>query len=1107
MLRLVLSRASGGKTTYIHNRIKELVDCGCAGNIILLVPEQYSFVTERMMLEKLGAAGACGVEVLSFTRLANSVFSTLGWEKGRRLSEAGKILLMGRALRQCTDRLKVYSKSASSPSVVREMLSLSEEFCQCAVSVGDIERAMNQMEDGLLKSKLSDISLVLSVYQTYMSDGYFDESNLLTALAKKLSGSDWFNGKTVFIDAFRGFTAQELEVIGQILSQARDVFVTLTAPDLEECSTDDIFYHTKKTANKLKRQAALHNVPVAKPVITDGASNGKNSALSALEKNFLSPSAPVFDGDCGNIAVCAAPDIHDECAFAAAWIKRLLRTGEYRSRDIAVIMRDEQTYAQPIKSALAKCGVPVFEDRRQPIINQPLITLVRGALRIADRGFETDSVLRCLKTGLCSLDTQQVSDIENYTYLWQINGQSWLDEWTSDPDGFGEPSKDCEERLKELNSLRSRAVEPFVRFRNSMKNTTGKRAAESVFALLCELETAQSLKELAIALEDSGETAIALETERLWDVLCELLDTAAQTLGDAPVTAGQFCDYFDLMLSTCTLGEIPQGLNEITVGGAQRIRPTAPKTVFILGANAGAFPLSPSQGGVLNIRDRMALSQVGIETAVFGEESVAEERFIAYSACCCASEKLVISFPSKGADGGELSESEIVTFIKEHFPSCTRVDTLSEDPLLLAEGKEPAFELTASLMRSGGELYESLREYFSADAGYAGRLKALDNAAGERSFKIESGETARRLFGENLNLSPSRAETFYRCPFSYFCRYGIDLRERKPASFDPLQKGTVIHLVLEKMLSKYTPQELCELTDEERLGEIRKIMDGYLSKYLDRAARSDRFIYLYERLAKSVDEVVARIAAEFLCSDFRPVDVELSIAYDGDVSPYTLKMPSGGSVRFSGKVDRVDSAVVDGRKYIRVIDYKSSGKPFAVADVLSGLNMQMLIYLFTLIKNGTGRYGESLPAGVLYMPAKAPAVTLERGAEVSADKKKQKACRMQGIVLENAGVVLAMDNSGEGVFVPANIDKNGDVKGSVIGLDELSKLWERVDSLLIDMGEELHGGNISALPAQGKRYKDICSKCEFWDICTRESGMPVREIDEDAKIGGDENER
>lgn len=56
-------------------------------------------------------------------------------------------------------------------------------------------------------------------------------------------------------------------------------------------------------------------------------------------------------------------------------------------------------------------------------------------------------------------------------------------------------------------------------------------------------------------------------------------------------------------------------------------------------------------------------------------------------------------------------------------------------------------------------------------------------------------------------------------------------------------------------------------------------------------------------------------------------------------------MPSGGYINISGKVDRVDFATVDGEAYIRVIDYKSSGKIFAVSDVINGLNMQMLIYL------------------------------------------------------------------------------------------------------------------------------------------------------------------
>lgn len=59
---------------------------------------------------------------------------------------------MSRALEQCADKLNVYSRSADSPAVVRELLSLNEEFCQCAISPEDMTAAMNNMEDGLLKA-------------------------------------------------------------------------------------------------------------------------------------------------------------------------------------------------------------------------------------------------------------------------------------------------------------------------------------------------------------------------------------------------------------------------------------------------------------------------------------------------------------------------------------------------------------------------------------------------------------------------------------------------------------------------------------------------------------------------------------------------------------------------------------------------------------------------------------------------------------------------------------------------------------------------------------------------------------------------------------------
>lgn len=127
--------------------------------------------------------------------------------------------------------------------------------------------------------------------------------------------------------------------------------------------------------------------------------------------------------------------------------------------------------------------------------------------------------------------------------------------------------------------------------------------------------------------------------------------------------------------------------------------------------------------------------------------------------------------------------------------------------------------------------------------------------------------------------------------------------------------------------------------------KIRGYLDSYLERFLDRSQRSKRFLYLYERLARSIDAVAARLADEFKNCEFRPIDLELDISHNGTIKPYDLKIPSGGHINISGKVDRVDLAEIDGEPYVRVIDYKSSGKPFDVSDVLNGLNMQMLIYL------------------------------------------------------------------------------------------------------------------------------------------------------------------
>lgn len=152
MLHFILGRAGSGKTTTVHTLLEDYVRAGWQ-DLILLVPEQYSFYSERAMLERLGAKGAGSVEVLSFSRLAHSVFRLYGGKSGRAIDDAGRAILMSLALDSVGDSLEVYGRHRQSPAVISEMLGLSTELKQGAIAPGEMMDVSDRMQDCLLKKK------------------------------------------------------------------------------------------------------------------------------------------------------------------------------------------------------------------------------------------------------------------------------------------------------------------------------------------------------------------------------------------------------------------------------------------------------------------------------------------------------------------------------------------------------------------------------------------------------------------------------------------------------------------------------------------------------------------------------------------------------------------------------------------------------------------------------------------------------------------------------------------------------------------------------------------------------------------------------------------
>ena len=94
MLQFIFGRASTGKTYTVLNKIKELSLNNKES--VLIVPEQFSFQTERSILHILGDDNATKVQVLSFTRLYDEISKTVGGICGKLLCDSDKIILMNR---------------------------------------------------------------------------------------------------------------------------------------------------------------------------------------------------------------------------------------------------------------------------------------------------------------------------------------------------------------------------------------------------------------------------------------------------------------------------------------------------------------------------------------------------------------------------------------------------------------------------------------------------------------------------------------------------------------------------------------------------------------------------------------------------------------------------------------------------------------------------------------------------------------------------------------------------------------------------------------------------------------------------------------------------
>ncbi|MEG1043275.1 MAG: PD-(D/E)XK nuclease family protein [Oscillospiraceae bacterium] len=1104
MLELILGRAGTGKTTRLYEILSERVKEG--KEAIFLMPEQFSFETEKAIYRLLGANLAQKVKVLSFTRLSYEIFKQYGGLK-KQLSDMEKQLLMAVTLNELKDNLNVYGAYKKSSSFITSMVTTIDDFKSAGISdVNLLEITKNGCEREL-SEKLTDLSIIYSAYNAVLERSGADPKDNLTKSCEKAAENGYFNDKVVFIDCFMAFSPSEHQMLSIILEQAKEVIGAFCCDGINDKTGGmGVFSPVNLTLEKMIANCRENGIEVKIPEVLLSQKRFTNESLTELEEQFMSEH---LEGEkiSRGIKVFAAQNPYNEMMYIAAEIKKIVTEKKMRYNEIAVITRDFSRYKSVIQRIFDRYKIPYYMDKRVDIYTTPLIIGIKAVIDSVYNNFETEHILKFAKSPMSKLTPIEAAMLDNYCYTWSINGKKWTEEFTGNPNGISDKmTTEDEETLKKINSYRLSIIEPICQFKDNTSNCDGKTYAKSLFELMNYFEPFNRMTELSENMGEDNMGFIQLQG-RAWECLVDILDVFARVIGDKKMSFQVYNELLSICLSSCDLGQIPQTLDHVIVGMADRVRPDKVKAVFVMGCIEGEFPLNINGGGILSDKERRKIGEMGLELTASIQERESYENHYAYFAVTRASELLFVSYPMSDLTGKDLSPSRIYEEVLE-ITGLSPFKTYQGERADLVWNWQTAMEQLAENFDIDDEYKASMEEFLKQE-GKEKLIKNIENGRKKQPKNIDDKRTIQDIFGKNIVISPSKLEKFYNCRFSYFANNGLKIRERKKVEMSPIESGLLIHYVLEKMVEKYG-RGLSKLEPKELKTETTTLLEKYLSDRIDEKNLTSRLKYLFDRLRDTLVIILEHLGRELEQTAFLPMYFEEKIGKGQRFEPQTFVGTDGTQITIEGYVDRIDVMEQEGKSYIRVVDYKSGNKAFNISDVKFGLNMQMLIYLFAICPECMP-YSEMKPAGILYMPAKNAIVTVSgRHSNEEIKLQKDETLKMNGLVLKEQAVIYGMEQGGNGIFVPAKMTDKDEIDGksSAISLKEMKKLKEIVEENIIAMADILESGDVEAIPVNGMGY-DPCEYCQYKVACGHQDDDKIRLITKIPKqdlLGGEENE-
>jgi ATP-dependent helicase/DNAse subunit B len=996
-ITVILGPARCGKTTRLVDDYRRTLAQQRLGSALWLSPTHRSatIISRRIIGKSL--VGCFSPNCLTFDQFASRVL-----DASRLQARPISLLIQRQILRRLIDRavargeLRYFSPIADKPGFLDLLVGTIQEFKRLEIWPAELAAAYGPRpadKDRELCRLYGQYQQLLTRHDLYDAQGRF-------WLAREEMRDRWPKSllplRHVFVDGFTDFTRTEHEMLEIVAERVDSLSISL--PGEPNSIRDELFAKSAQTLAELSRRHPrlmideMQRRPLAWP------------ALTHVEHNlFGNPRHVAPAPSVAGIEIVAAGGTTHEIELLAGRIKRLLAQGDpdaggarVRPDEILVVLRSLDETADQLREVFGQFGVPIALGVNPPLSRAPVLAALRQWLRLSLDDWPFRQLLAVLMHNYFRPSWPEwrqgraAAAAEQRVHRLQIpSGRSELiAALKAQAQRTPSPEDDARPAAVEQAQLAVPLLERMGEALDGLPETgTLPQWSEAITRLADSLGW----------FEDSANPSATSARDRVaWQQLLDALDESqgltTRVEAESPgLSLREFYDHLEEILRCERLDVRHDEAGRVRILSADHARNLAAPYVFVVGLAEKAFPPPNREDCIYSEAETARLVAAGLPL-VSQVERGRYEMLLFYEVLTRATRRLILSYPALDSRGQPLSPS----------PYLSEVERICQPhSLRRATGPDLSSVPTTNDVISPRDFrVRAVSQAVAGDAALLGELlchpstipAATNLFAGLRTTYARRGEAygpyegmltsdaathaLRARYGPERCWSPSQLEQYARCPHQFFLERVLKLEplDEPALEVDYSGRGQMLHWLMSavhrglnnRLGGHHSPGAQGE---QEFLAEIRELIASLLARLRSNRPVTDGLLEIDARHVASVLADYHRQHVEYdrrwdrWDSPLRPAHFEVAFGptrhgrdlaegaevVDQDalstVRPFELTCDEE-TIRFSGRIDRIDIGKVGGNLVFSIIDYKSgrSSQRTSASSVVQGYSLQLPLY-------------------------------------------------------------------------------------------------------------------------------------------------------------------